>query len=46
VWLFVLNRAPITERITIAKTETTMHVHAFMAETTGFIVAGQEGEDV
>ena len=34
-----LNIAPIVERITIAKTETTMHDHALRAETTGFMTA-------
>jgi hypothetical protein len=48
--------APITERMTIAKTQTTMQDQALRAETTGFIVAtgscdvgedlGQAREDV
>lgn len=33
-----LNIAPIVERMTIAKTETTMHDQALRADTTGFIL--------
>jgi len=39
-WWFVWNRAPIVDRITIAKREMTMQLHAFKAETTGFMMAG------
>lgn len=38
-WLLLANMPPIVLRITIAKMEMTMHVHALKAETTGFIVA-------
>jgi len=37
-WWFVWKRAPIMERITMAKTEMTMHDHAWTAPTTGFIL--------
>jgi hypothetical protein len=37
LWLLDLKRAPITERITIAKLEMTMHDHAWIALTIGFI---------
>jgi len=39
-WLFVLKRAPMTERMTMAKMEMTTHVQALKADTTGFIVDG------
>lgn len=57
-----MKREPMTERMTIAKTETTMlrmcqcllharrvwqlgayHVHAFIADTTGFMMAVADG---
>lgn len=41
VLLFVLNNAPMVERMTMANMDTTMQVHAFMAETTGFTMLGE-----
>jgi len=37
-WWFALKRAPMIERITIAKTDITMQLHACPTEKTGFIL--------
>jgi len=44
--LLPLNKAPMVDRITIANMDTTMHVHAFIAETTGFTMMGEVGGSV
>lgn len=38
-WWFFLKRLPSTERINMAKKDTTTQLHAFIEETTGFMMA-------